>query len=122
MNINLPFYFTKRGRGIDWRLSENHINVTLRYEDNTEITTNKLTQMHLSNGNFIILNSPVSGYFIHNNDMIRVTNLVGFNNGNLLKMCPSCGEVKPITEFDHSGRYTPYLRDQSQSSVCRSSY
>ena len=52
----------------------------------------------------------------------RVTNLVGYNGRELLKKCPNCHRIKPVTEYGYTGRITNIRRDQSQCSECRSVY
>lgn len=58
----------------------------------------------------------VSGYDGNN---IRVTNLVGFSNGDFLKKCPHCGKTKPSEAF---GLRTTVGCDQSNCMDCRSLY
>lgn len=49
-----------------------------------------------------------------------MTNLVGIANGDLLKECPDCGEVKSQSEFGEEGRTTRgKFRDQSYCNSCR---
>lgn len=118
MTVNYPIVFTISGRG--WRNSP--ISVTLKYGGGTKVSTGTLNQTHLQQGDFSIVEGPVSGYFMSGGDQVRVTNLVGAQNGVLLKSCPHCGKIKPIYEFDDSGRFTGEQRDQSNCNDCRSSY
>lgn len=58
----------------------------------------------------------VSGY---DGRRLRVTNLVGFSNGDFLKECPKCGRVKCSEEF---GLRKTVGRDQSNCIDCRGQY
>lgn len=58
--------------------------------------------------------SKVSGY---DGNGLRVTNLVGFSNGDFLKECPNCGQIKYSRYF---GLRTTVNRDQSNCISCRS--
>lgn len=51
----------------------------------------------------------------------RITNLVGHNGYQFIKVCPNCECEKPETEFGYDGRDTgePNRRDQSWCSKCR---
>lgn len=60
--------------------------------------------------------SKTSGYDGNN---LRVTNIVGFSNGDFLKACPKCGETKPSEAF---GLRETLDRDQSYCKDCRSQY
>lgn len=51
---------------------------------------------------------------------LRVTNVSGVLNGDLVKWCPGpCGQHKPQREFDPT-RTTDKVRDQSHCTACRS--
>ncbi len=58
----------------------------------------------------------VSGY---DGNGLRVTNLVGFSNGDFLKKCPNCGRTKCSEAF---GLRETVERDQSNCMDCRSQY
>lgn len=58
----------------------------------------------------------VSGY---DGNGLRVTNLVGFSNGDFLKVCPNCGQTKCSEAF---GLRETVGRDQSNCMDCRSRY
>lgn len=120
MNIIYPVYFTRGGRGINWRTQRNRITVDLNYYPNHVINTSILDTCHLS-GQFTI-NPISSGYFLQNGQMVRVTNLAGYDGNNILKYCPACGNIKTIQEFDYSGRFTGEQRDQSNCMECRQAY
>ncbi len=51
----------------------------------------------------------------------RITNLVGHNGDQFIKVCPNCGHEKPETEFGYNGRDTGETtrRDQSWCTKCR---
>ena len=51
----------------------------------------------------------------------RITNLVGHNGRQFLKVCPNCGCEKTETEFGYDGRDTGEItrRDQSWCTECR---
>jgi len=57
-----------------------------------------------------------SGYDGNN---LRVTNIVGVQNGDFLKECPKCRRVKCSEEF---GLRKTVNRDQSECTECRSEY
>ena len=120
MNADFPIYFTDKGKG--WRGSQR--TVRLEYEDGTCLDTSVLDECHLERGNFTICGEPANGYYVEScsGREIRVTNIVGGEDGRLFKECPHCGEVKPLDEFDYSGRVTDDQRDQSQCSKCRNRY
>lgn len=63
--------------------------------------------------------TKINGWDIAGN---RVTNLVGYDGVEVLKKCPACYEIKYVTDFGYSGRYTNRRRDQSQCMECRSQY
>ena len=50
---------------------------------------------------------------------LRVTNIVGIQNGNFLKECPKCGRAKISEEF---GLRKTVNRDQSECIDCRGEY
>lgn len=50
---------------------------------------------------------------------IRVTHLVGFSDGDFLKKCPKCKQIKYSEEF---GLRKTVSADQSNCKVCRSQY
>lgn len=54
-----------------------------------------------------------SGYDGNN---IRVTNIVGYENGDFLKVCPNCNEILPSEAF---GLRSTIDRDQSWCMDCR---
>ncbi len=121
MDIIYPIYFTKKGRGIDWRVPRNRINITLRYENGSTTVSDYLSGLHLHSA-FTFDDGYVSGYFIDDDEMVRVTNLVGYDGNNILKWCPNCKQIKGIEGFDYSGRYANGQRDQSNCKDCRSMY
>lgn len=53
---------------------------------------------------------------------LRITNLCGTLNGEILKLCPKCGQVKNFYHYGVSYRTTNEKRDQSECEVCRSNY
>ena len=57
-----------------------------------------------------------SGY---DGDNLRVTNIVGIQNGDFLKECPKCGRAKCSEQF---GLRTTVNRDQSECTDCRGEY
>lgn len=63
--------------------------------------------------------SKMNGFDANNK---RVTNLVGYDGSELLKLCPNCSKVKPVIEFGYSGRTIRIKRDQSHCSECRGTY
>jgi|GEM_PF-3369161 len=121
MDINYPIYFTRKGRGINWRLAINRIRVTIRYNNGNTLVSDNLSGIHLRSS-FTFDGGYVSGYFIEGNEMIRVTNLVGYDGSSILKWCPNCEQIKDIEDFDYSGRYVNGQRDQSNCKDCRSGY
>ena len=120
MKLKTPFYFTKEGRG--WRTSS--VPVTLIYEDGMCVATAVLKKSHLKRGNFEIAEGIAFGYYVDQDtgEKIRITNIVGYQNGQFLKWCPHCERTMTLEEFDYSGRFTGEQRDQSNCSDCRSSY
>lgn len=120
MSAEFPIHLTDRGKG--WRKTRK--NVRLEYEDGTCLDTSVLGESHLERGNFTISGGSVNGYYAEpgSDKKIRVTNIAGGRDGRLLKVCPHCGEAKPLDEFDDSGRVTDDQRDQSQCSECRNRY
>lgn len=52
-------------------------------------------------------------------DNLRVTNIVGIQNGDFLKECPKCGRAKCSEQF---GLRTTVNRDQSECTDCRGEY
>lgn len=60
--------------------------------------------------------SKTNGY---DGDNLRVTNIVGIQNGDFLKECPKCGRVKYSEEF---GLRKTVNRDQSECTDCRGEY
>lgn len=50
---------------------------------------------------------------------LRVTNIVGIQNGDFLKECPKCGRAKVSVEF---GLRRTVNRDQSECIDCRGEY
>ena len=50
---------------------------------------------------------------------LRVTNIVGYSNGDFLKKCPNCGRIKSSEAF---GLRETVGRDQSNCMDCRSQY
>ena len=50
---------------------------------------------------------------------LRVTNIVGIQNGDFLKECPKCGLIKVSEEF---GLRKTVNRDQSECIDCRGEY
>ena len=52
----------------------------------------------------------------YDNNGVRVTNLVGYENGDFLKICPNCGRTLPSEAF---GLRITENRDQSWCSDCR---
>ena len=121
MNIVYPVYFTLGGKGVNWREARNSISVDINYTNgNTVLNTNCLNTNHLGTP-FTIYPNPVNGYFIEGREMIRVTNLVGYDGNSILKCCPACGLTKSLEDFDYKGRDTGGKRDQSNCMVCRAS-
>ncbi len=60
----------------------------------------------------------ISGYDAR---IYRVTNLVGYNGDEFIKLCPKCGEKLSEIRFGYSGRNSKGgRRDQSQCNECRS--
>lgn len=57
----------------------------------------------------------------HDSNGRRITNLVGHNGHQFMKVCPNCGREKPETEFGYEGRDTGEItrRDQSWCTECR---
>lgn len=114
MIVTLPLRLT--GSGNSGYNCPNLVNIT--YSDGTKL--NDIPEIN----DDIIIKGPFtmdmsSGYDACGN---RITNIVGFNGNELLKKCPSCGQIKPTTEFGCSGRVTTSPRDQSECNKCRSSY
>lgn len=79
--------------------------------------------LHLENGQVFtslptqsVNFSKTSGYDGNN---LRATNIVGFSNGDFLKECPNCGEIKPSEAF---GLRETLDRDQSYCKDCRGQY
>lgn len=122
MNIVYPIYFTLGGVGVRWREVRNRIRVDINYTNNNNIINTDILNTNHLNGSFEIINGPVSGYFIENNEMVRVTNLIGYDGYSILKLCPNCGNVKTLEEFDYEGRDSGGRRDQSNCMECRKSY
>lgn len=60
--------------------------------------------------------TKTSGY---DGNGLRVTNIVGYANGDFLKECPKCGRIKPSEEF---GLRKTVGCDQSNCIACRSQY
>lgn len=122
MNITYPITFTVKGPG--WKEPCNKITVTILYDSGSKISTNQLTKSMLTEP-FIFLDSSgesdsFNGYF---GNLHRITNIVGYDGKTLLKSCPKCKKIKPLTGFDYSGRHTANeWRDQSNCSDCRKSY
>lgn len=122
MIIVYPIYLTLGGRGVRWRDPRNRLSVNIRYTNSDVIiNTDCLNISHLNNP-FVIENGPINGYFIDNGEMIRVTNLVGYDGSSILKRCPACGVVEQLEGFDYEGRDTGVRRDQSNCMVCRANY
>ena len=55
----------------------------------------------------------------NNGKGVRLTNLAGILNGDLLKNCPKCTLTKNQSRFGIDGRTTNELRDQSNCNDCR---
>lgn len=60
-----------------------------------------------------------SGYDSSN---VRVTNLVGFSNGDFLKLCPNCNRTFSASHFGLRNMGDGSVRDQSNCPDCRSGY
>ncbi len=118
MKIDTPFFITKKGKG--WRNAPRY--TTLRYLDGSEVEKKKIKKKHLRKGPFVFVEGTISGYYEKDGEKIRITNLVGYNGKSFLKYCPNCKKIKPIKDFDYSGRTTDNKRDQSNCSKCRSRY
>lgn len=63
--------------------------------------------------------SKVNGY---DDEGVRVTNLVGFENGDFLKICPNCNRIFSATHFGLRNMGNGDIRDQSNCPDCRSRY
>lgn len=113
MIVNLPLRLT--GSGNPGYRQANSVNIT--YNNGSTLTNISIIDNSIATTPFTMDMS--SGYDANNN---RVTNIVGFNGQELLKYCPSCGNIKPTTSFGYSGRVTNSRRDQSECNNCRSSY
>lgn len=80
------------------------------------------TPIQINTGHFPIKQcqfSKVSGYDSSN---VRVTNLVGFNNGDFLKICPNCMRIFSASYFGLRNMGDGSVRDQSNCPECRSRY
>ncbi len=100
------------------------MNIPVQFDDFVKITyfdgrTEVSDIFPASRGLEVCSFSKISGYDSNNN---RITNLVGFDGHELLKVCPKCSGIKHVTDYGYSGRYTNRRRDQSQCSYCRSLY
>lgn len=52
----------------------------------------------------------------YDGDNLRITNIVGYSNGDFLKVCPNCGRERPSESF---GLRLTVNRDQSWCMDCR---
>lgn len=79
--------------------------------------------VRLENGQTFTSLPPKSLFFPktsgYDGDNLRVTNIVGIQNGDFLKKCPKCKQIKHSEEF---GLRKTVNRDQSQCTDCRGEY
>ena len=76
----------------------------IRLDNSMTINTNPSTPLQF----------PITGGY--DGDNVRMTNIVGYENGDFLKWCPHCDEVLPSESF---GLRPTMDRDQSWCKDCR---
>lgn len=72
--------------------------------------------------NDIVFNDLMSAYTQINDEILRLTNLVGYNKSKnqLLKLCTNCNEILPLDKFTKNGRNRGnYRQDYSSCMDCR---
>ncbi|HBF7094797.1 TPA: hypothetical protein ACG3JU_003746 [Clostridioides difficile] len=113
MKVEFPLRLT--GSGLQGYQEQKKVDII--YEDGIKIVDVSVINSDIMKKPFIMEQS--SGFDSKGN---RITNIVGFDGTELLKVCPNCGEIKPATEFDYKGRVTNSKRDQSNCGKCRANY
>jgi hypothetical protein len=108
-----------------------HIVYPVRFDDPVDFAGHSITQLQqgdlTTNGAFTEPGNQATrrnGYDSSSENSgrgLRVTNISGVLNGDLLKWCPRCENDKPQAQFDPL-RTTNERRDQSNCVDCRSQY
>lgn len=106
MIVTLPLRLT--GSGSDSNIPNI---VDIIYSDGTQRNNVAVIDSTITIRPFFM--SKSNGYDSNNS---RITNVVGFDGTNLLKLCPNCSNTRTTNEFGESGRGS---RDQSHCNICR---
>lgn len=113
MIVNLPLRLTGTGKSGCTQTKS----VTIRYQNGTVINNVSVIDNNITIMAFTMDKS--SGFDDNEN---RITNIVGFDGNELIKLCPRCNGEKPTSRFGYKGRVTTSKRDQSECNDCRNSY